>query len=125
MYVKYALPNLEEFLKSWLPGVQIQLVRNPDYKQLRGDAINKGQAYCDRVVLTVISEESVAEAALESGELSAAISTAAAASVASARAMANDRALSARVTRPAPSAVFRHADFAERVASSRSLASRM
>src|SRR5580692_1563177 len=27
-------------LKSWLPGVEIQLVRNPDYQQLRGDAIN-------------------------------------------------------------------------------------
>jgi peptide/nickel transport system substrate-binding protein len=60
-------------LKSWDPGTEIQLVRNPDYKQLRADAINKGQAYIDRVVLTVISEESVAEAALESGELSAAI----------------------------------------------------
>jgi len=60
-------------LKSWLPGTEIQLVRNPDYKQLRDDAINKGHAYCDRVVLTVISEEGVAEAALESGELSAAV----------------------------------------------------
>ena len=59
-------------LKSWDPGTEIQLVRNPDYNQLRADAINKGQAYIDRVVLTVISEESVAEAALESGELSAA-----------------------------------------------------
>jgi peptide/nickel transport system substrate-binding protein len=59
-------------LKSWDPGTEIQLVRNPDYKQLRADAINKGQAHIDRVVLTVISEESVAEAALESGELSAA-----------------------------------------------------
>jgi peptide/nickel transport system substrate-binding protein len=59
-------------LKSWDPGTEIQLVRNPDYKQLRADAINKGQAHCERVVLTVISEESVAEAALESGEISAA-----------------------------------------------------
>ena len=60
-------------LKSWDPGTELQLVRNPDYKQLRADAINKGQATIDRVVLTVISEESVAEAALESGELSAAV----------------------------------------------------
>jgi len=59
-------------LKSWLPGTEIQLVRNPDYKQLRGDAINKGAPYADRIVLTVISEESVAQAALETGELTAA-----------------------------------------------------
>ncbi len=55
----------------------------------------------------------------------AAISTAAAASTASARAMAKDRALSPRVTRPAPSAMLRQVDFEERRASSRSLASRM
>ena len=55
----------------------------------------------------------------------AAISTAAAASTASARAMAKALALSARVTRPAPSAQLRHALLAERSASSRSFASRM
>ena len=40
-------------------------------------------------------------------------------------AMAKARALSARVTRPAPSAQLRHADLAERRAWSRSVASRM
>jgi peptide/nickel transport system substrate-binding protein len=59
-------------LKSWQAGTEMQLVRNFDYKQLRGDAINKGTAYPDAVVLTVISEEAVAQAALETGELSAA-----------------------------------------------------
>src|ERR1700723_322869 len=61
----------------------------------------------------------------EQSPRSAAISTAAAASTASARAIAKDRALSPRVTRPAPSAVLRHADLADRRASSRSFASRM
>jgi hypothetical protein len=50
---------------------------------------------------------------------------AAAASTVSARAMPKARALSARDTRPAPSAVFRQADLAERSASSRSLGSRI
>ena len=59
-------------LKSWQAGTEIQLARNPDYKQFRADAINKGTAYADSVVLTVISEEAVAQAALETGELSAA-----------------------------------------------------
>ena len=45
----------------------------------------------------------------------AAISTAAAASTASPLAIANARALSARVTRPAPSAQLRHALFAARI----------
>jgi peptide/nickel transport system substrate-binding protein len=59
-------------LKSWQAGIEMQLVRNPDYKQLRADALNKGTAYADGVMLTVISEEAVAQAALETGELSAA-----------------------------------------------------
>ncbi len=54
-----------------------------------------------------------------------AISTAAAASTASARAMANDLALSARVTLPAPSAQLSAALLEEREASSRSFASLM
>ncbi len=45
-----------------------------------------------------------------------AISTAAAASPASALAMPNTRAVSARLTRPAPSAQFKHALFAARIA---------
>jgi peptide/nickel transport system substrate-binding protein len=59
-------------LKSWVPGTEITLVRNPNFKQFRGDAINKGKPHAATIVLTVISEEAVAQAALESGELTAA-----------------------------------------------------
>jgi len=59
-------------LKSWVPGTEITLVRNPHFQQFRGDALNKGAPYASQVVLTVISEEAVAQAALESGELTAA-----------------------------------------------------
>lgn len=58
-------------LKFWVPGTEITLVRNPAFKQLRDDALNKGVPYASTIVLTVISEEGVAQAALESGELTA------------------------------------------------------
>ena len=58
-------------LKSWVPGSEITLVRNPLFRQLRGDARNKGAPIAGTIVLTVISEEQVALAALESGELTA------------------------------------------------------
>jgi peptide/nickel transport system substrate-binding protein len=58
-------------LKSWVPGTEITLERNPHYQQFRGDALNKGLPYAKTIVLTVISEEAVAQAALESGELTA------------------------------------------------------
>jgi peptide/nickel transport system substrate-binding protein len=59
-------------LKSWVPGTEITLVRNPNFHQLRADAFNKGAPHAATIVLTVISEEAVAQAALESGELTAA-----------------------------------------------------
>lgn len=59
-------------LASWLPGTELQLVRNPHFHQYRGDALNKGTPYASKVVLTVISEESVALAALQTHELTAA-----------------------------------------------------
>jgi peptide/nickel transport system substrate-binding protein len=58
--------------KSWIPGSEITLVRNPDYQQFRNDVDNPGPARTDEVLLSVIPEESIAAAALESGELSAA-----------------------------------------------------
>lgn len=58
-------------LKSWVPGTEITLVRNPGFKQFRGDARNPGAPIASTIVLTVISEEGVAQAALESGELTA------------------------------------------------------
>jgi peptide/nickel transport system substrate-binding protein len=59
-------------LQSWDPGTEIVLVRNPNFRQLRGDAFNKGAPYADKFRLTVVSEEGVALNALETGELSAA-----------------------------------------------------
>lgn len=59
-------------LKSWVPGTELTLVRNPAYHQFREDASNKGPALADTVVLSVISEDAVALAALETGELTAA-----------------------------------------------------
>jgi peptide/nickel transport system substrate-binding protein len=59
-------------LTSWLPGTEISLARNPHFHQYRGDALNKGTPYASRIVLTVISEESVSLAALQTHELTAA-----------------------------------------------------
>ena len=58
--------------KSWAAGSEIVLVRNPRYRQLRPDAVNKGVAYADQVTLSVLPEEGVAFSALQTGELSAA-----------------------------------------------------
>lgn len=59
-------------LTSWLPGTELNLARNPHFHQYRGDALNKGAPYAAKVVLTVISEESVSLAALQTHELMAA-----------------------------------------------------
>ena len=58
--------------KEWIPGSQITLVKNPNYKQLRGDAVNQGPPLMDELVFHVIVEDSVAEAALATGEIIAA-----------------------------------------------------
>lgn len=57
---------------SWSPGTEIVLERNPTFRQLRADAVNKGAPYADRVTLSVIPEEGVAFSALMTRELSAA-----------------------------------------------------
>ncbi len=56
-------------LQDWIPGSQITLVKNPDYKQFRTDAVNQGAPLADKIILTVISEPGTAQAALESGEI--------------------------------------------------------
>ncbi len=56
-------------LEDWIPGSQITLVKNPDYKQVRTDAVNKGAPLADKIVLTVIPEEGTAQAALQTGEI--------------------------------------------------------
>jgi peptide/nickel transport system substrate-binding protein len=58
--------------KSWSAGSEVVLVRNPHYRQLRPDAVNKGAPYADQITLTVLPEEGVAFSALQTGELSAA-----------------------------------------------------
>lgn len=58
--------------KSWSAGSEIVLVRNPRYRQLRPDAVNKGLPYADQITLSVLPEEGVAFSALQTGELSAA-----------------------------------------------------
>jgi peptide/nickel transport system substrate-binding protein len=55
--------------EDWLPGSQITLIRNPDYKQFRTDAVNQGPPLAEKIILYVISEDSVAQAALETGEI--------------------------------------------------------
>jgi peptide/nickel transport system substrate-binding protein len=58
--------------KSWSAGSEIVLVRNPRYRQLRPDAVNKGAPFADQITLSVLPEEGVAFSALQTGELSAA-----------------------------------------------------
>ncbi len=55
--------------EEWIPGSQITLVRYPEYQQWREDAINKGPALLDKVVLTVIPEAGTIRAALKNGEI--------------------------------------------------------
>lgn len=71
-YGRHVVGTGPYMLKSWVPGTEITFVRNPNFHQLRADALNKGAPYAPTIVLTVISEEGVAQAALESGELTAA-----------------------------------------------------
>ncbi len=60
-------------VEQWIPGTSITLSRNDDYhEQFRSDVENPGAAHVEEIVLNVIPEEGVAQAALETGELSAA-----------------------------------------------------
>ena len=61
-------------LERWIPGTSLSFVRNPDYhEQFRDDVENTGAPYAERFELQVIAEEGVAQAALETGELTAAV----------------------------------------------------
>ncbi|WP_102107617.1 ABC transporter substrate-binding protein [Oceaniglobus roseus] len=60
-------------VEQWIPGTSITLARNDAYhEQYRDDVENPGPAHIEGIVLNVIPEEGVAQAALETGELSAA-----------------------------------------------------
>ncbi len=54
---------------SWIPGSQITMLRYPGYQQFREDAINKGPALAEKVVLYVIPEAGTVRAALQTGEI--------------------------------------------------------
>lgn len=56
-------------LVRWIPGTRIELERNENHIQWREDAVNKGAPHAERITLTVIREDAVALAALETGEL--------------------------------------------------------
>jgi peptide/nickel transport system substrate-binding protein len=60
-------------LKEWLPGSSLTFVRNPDYVQVREDAINQGPALLAQIKFLVIPEDGTAMAALQTGELDASI----------------------------------------------------
>lgn len=55
--------------EEWIPGSEIRMVRNPDYKQFRNDINNKGPAYLDGITFRVVPEVGTRIAALETGEL--------------------------------------------------------
>jgi peptide/nickel transport system substrate-binding protein len=60
-------------LKEWLPGSKLTFVRNPNYVQVREDAINTGPALLAQITFQVIAEDGTAMAALQTGELDASI----------------------------------------------------
>lgn len=62
--------------EAWQPGSRIEMRRNPEHRQFRTDVQNTGLPQVGRIVLHVIQEDGVAQAALETGELSAAELTA-------------------------------------------------
>jgi len=60
-------------LKQWLPGSSLTFVRNPNYVQMREDALNKGVAKLAQIKFQVIAEDGTAMAAMQTGELDASI----------------------------------------------------
>ncbi|MDI3341370.1 MAG: ABC transporter substrate-binding protein [Sphaerobacter sp.] len=55
--------------KEWVAGQTITLERNPDYKNFRSIAENKGPAYFDEIVFRNIPEEQTQIASFETGEI--------------------------------------------------------
>ncbi len=56
-------------LQEWIPGSKLTFVRNPDFVQVREDAINKGPAKLAKLIFVVIPEDGTAMAALQTGEI--------------------------------------------------------
>ncbi|MBX6349952.1 MAG: ABC transporter substrate-binding protein [Clostridia bacterium] len=61
-------------LKEWATGDHITLVPNPNHKEFRSTVANKGRPYLDAVVFRIIPQVETQLAALESGEIDAALS---------------------------------------------------
>ena len=58
---------------SWIRGSEIRMTRNENYHpQFRTDAANQSAPIAEEIILSVIAEDGVAQAALEVGELTAA-----------------------------------------------------
>ena len=55
--------------EDWIAGSQITLAGNPNYQQFRTDAVNQGPPLAAKIVLHVIPEDGVAQAAMETGEI--------------------------------------------------------
>ncbi len=56
-------------LESWEPGVQVTLVRNPDYAWPPPSIENPGPPYIDKLVFKIIPEATTQVAALQAGEV--------------------------------------------------------
>ena len=75
-YARHPVGTGPFMFKDWTPGSEINLVRNPTFKQFRPDAANQGLAYLDGIDLIVMTEDGVAISALQTGELDASSMTA-------------------------------------------------